>query len=64
MGRTKYIDVTLLKEVYKVPTVEYPEDADGLLVMAAIIIKLHQRVAELEMQVDDMRSIVGYGDER
>ena len=63
MGRTKYIDVTLGKEVYKVQTVEYPEDADGLSAVAAILIKLNQRVEELEMQVDDMRSIVGYGDE-
>lgn len=63
MGKTKYVDVTLIKEVYKVPSVEYPEDADGLLVMASILIKLHQRVEELERQVDDIRSIVGYGDE-
>lgn len=63
MGRTKYINVTLGKEVYKVQTVEHPEDADGLSVMAAILIKLHQRVEELELTVEDIRSIVGYGDE-
>ena len=64
MSRTKYVDVTLGKEVYKVPTAEYQEDADGLSAVAGILVKLHQRVEELERQVDDMRSIVGYGDER
>ena len=64
MAKPKYVDIVIGENFYKVPSVEYPQDADGLSAMVAILIKLHQRVEELERQVDDMRSIVGYGDER
>ena len=63
MTKTKYIKVTIGENLYKVSAVDHPDDYDHLAMLAAIIVKLDQRVEELEMQVDDMRSIVGYGDE-
>ena len=63
MTRTKYIDIIIGGNVYEVPTVHYPEVYDEIAILGSIVVKLHQRVEELEMQVDDIRSIVGYGDE-
>ena len=63
MARAKYIDIIIGGNVYKVPTVHYPEVYDEIAILGSIVVKLHQRVEELEMQVDDIRSIVGYGDE-
>lgn len=64
MTRTKYVDVIIGENVYEVSAVDYPEGYDDVAMLGAIVVKLHQRVVELEWQVDDMRSIVGYGDER
>ena len=63
MAKTEYIKVTVGKEVYKIPSVECSEGDNYLAMLGSIVVKLHQRVEELERTVDDMRSIVGYGDE-
>ena len=65
MTKTKYIDIVIGENTYEVPAVDYPEGYDDITaLLGAIIVKLHQRVEELEWTVDDIRSIVGYGDER
>lgn len=64
MSKTKYIDIVIGENTYEVSAVEYPEGYDDIAMLGAIVVKLHQRVEELEWQVDDMRSIVGYGEER
>ena len=56
MTKTEYINVTVGKEVYKIPSVECPQDYHHTAMLGAIIVKLHQRVEELEWAVDDMRS--------
>lgn len=62
MGKPKYIDVVIGENVYEVEAVDYPEGYDDIAMLGSIVVKLHQRVVELEWTVDDLRSIVGYGD--
>ena len=63
MAKTKYIDIVIGENTYEVSAIDYPEGYDDIAMLGAIIVKLHQRVEELELTVDDIRSIVGYGDE-
>ena len=58
MARTEYIKITIDKNFYEVPAVDHPEGYahDAVAMLGAIIVKLHQRVEELEWAVDDMRS--------
>ena len=64
MTKTKYINIIIGEDVYEVPAIDCPE-ADNTITarLGLIIVKLHKRVEELELTVDDIRSIVGYGDE-
>lgn len=63
MTKTKYINIVIGENTYEVEAVDYPEGYDDIAMLGSIVVKLHQRVEELEWAVDDMRSIVGYGDE-
>ena len=63
MTNPRYINVRIGENTYPVSAVDYPEGYDDIAMLGAIIVKLHQRVEELEWHIDDLRSIIGCGEE-